>query len=162
MHARRILKQVMAILVGSVVSACSASGTLTGTQPKMQELPAAARTQPTTHMPLTGTWKGTWESDGRSHARGHMEMEFETLDGDRVAGRMRAADSASYHPTCSREWEQFTGTISGERVSVQYNLRGRCGNVTAIFLIDLKKNNLLSGTYTSEFPGSGKIRLTRQ
>ncbi len=166
MHARMTLKHMMAMLVVGLVSACSSSGTLTVTQPKTQEPPTAASVDPATQSPLSSTapspligkWKGTWESGGRPQVYGQMEMEFEANDDDRVIGQVRVACS----PSDSGTWERFVGTKSGEKVSLQYHLGGRCGKVVLNLLIDPKKDNLLSGTYVSEFPGSGTIRLKKQ
>jgi len=108
--------------------------------------------------PLIGKWKGTWEGGGRSQSYGKMEVEFETSDGDRMAGRVRATYVFSRDP-CSQGWESLTAVKSGGKVSVQYNLGGRCGNVVLDLVMDA---NLLSGTYVSEFPGYGTIRLKKQ
>jgi len=89
-----------------------------------------------------------------------MEIDEVNAD-DRVKGRVRAT-YASAATSCSLVWEQLTGVQKGERVSAQYDLGGRCGKVVLDLVIDPKKDNLLSGTYVSEFPGSGTIRLKKQ
>ena len=168
MHARMTLQQVMVMLAVGLVSACSSPGALTITQSKTQGPPTAASADTATQSPLRSTapspviekWQGVWEANRPSQAHGQMEMEFEAEDGDRVTGRVRATFSAATN--CSLAWERFTGTKSGERVSGQYDLGGRCGKVDVILLIDSKEKNLLAGTYTNEYSRSGTIRLTRQ
>jgi len=111
--------------------------------------------------PLIGKWKGTWEGGGWSMAYGKMEVELEANDGDRMTGRVRVTYVFSTDP-CSKGWESLTAVKSGGKVSVQYYLGGKCGNVVLDLTVDSKNDNLLSGTYVSEFPGYGTIRLKKQ
>ena len=122
---------------------------------------AAAVSAIATASSLIGKWKGTWEAGGRSQGHGDMEVEFQAGDGeDNMTGRMRA--TYVFASPCSDGWRDLTAVKRGGKVSVQYYLGGRCGNVVLDLTIDPKKDNLLSGTYVSESPGSGTIRLKKQ
>ena len=107
--------------------------------------------------PLIGKWKGTWESAGRSLVHGDMNVEVLSYDGDRLTGKVKVTSAQANG--CTNLWEIFSGVKRGEKLTLSYNLGGRCGNVT----LDLSlKGNLLLGSYVSEFPGSGDIRLKRE
>ncbi len=108
--------------------------------------------------PFIGKWKGEWVSDyGR--ARGQMEIEVAAINGDSVTGQVKVGTSAT--PACSPAWEALLGTNKGEKISARYDLRGRCGKADLVFSIE-PAGNILIGTYTSEYPDKGNIRLTRQ
>ncbi|MDP3779520.1 MAG: hypothetical protein Q8R30_05795 [bacterium] len=119
--------------------------------------PAVSAPAITALSPLFGKWKGTWE--GGQWAYGKMEVEFQASDGDRMTGRVRATYANA--TTCSEGWESLTGVKTGEKVSLRYNLGGRCGNVVLDLTVDAKKDNQLVGTYVSE-AGFGTIRLKKQ
>ncbi|MDO8481972.1 MAG: hypothetical protein Q7S75_02735 [bacterium] len=105
--------------------------------------------------PWIGVWKGGW--DGISGNGGEMETEVAAIEGDAVSGRVRATNS----PTCSVAWEKLQGNLKGDRIVGSYNLGGRCGKVEVIFNID-QTGKLLTGTWSSQYPGSGTLRLTKQ
>jgi len=121
--------------------------------------PTAAAGAPSAY-PELGTWKGQWESSGRSRANGQMEIEITAIDGDRVTGQVRVATSAT--PACSPIWEKLAGIKKGEKLYAQYDVRGRCGKADVILWIDPAEKTVIVGTYSSEYPDKGKIRLTRQ
>lgn len=108
---------------------------------------------------LVGKWTGKWLSDGRSRASGDMQMEL-VAEADRVTGRVMFVTSAT--PPCLSEWQKFAGGSEGGKVSAQVDLQGRCGKVNMMFWIDPKDKDVLTGTYSSEYPDKGRIHLTRQ
>jgi hypothetical protein len=101
-----------------------------------------------------GKWTGGWDTGGRTWV-GKMEMEVD-VNGDQVTGQVRSTGS----PTCSLEWVKLTGVKKGEKVFAQYNLGGRCGKVDIICSVD-REGRVMTGTWSSEYPGSGTFRLTR-
>jgi hypothetical protein len=103
--------------------------------------------------PSIGKWAGEWQSRGRP--AGSMEMEVD-VKSDQVTGKVRSTGS----PGCSLEWAKLTGVREGQKVVAQYNLGGRCGRVDVIYSIDLE-GRVLSGTWSSEYPGYGTFRLTK-
>jgi hypothetical protein len=109
---------------------------------------------------LIGKWTGKWLSAGKSRASGDMEMEILLTDADRVTGQVTFTTAAT--PPCSREWQQYVGRTNAGKVSARVDLQGRCGKVDFVFWIDPNEKDVLTGTYTGEYPDKGSIRLIRQ
>ena len=103
--------------------------------------------------PSIGKWVGDWQSRGRP--AGSMEMEVDVKN-DQVTGQVRSTGS----PGCSLEWAKLTGVRKGEKVFAQYDLGGRCGKVDVIYSID-REGRVMTGTWSSEYPGWGTFRLTK-
>ena len=103
--------------------------------------------------PSIGKWAGDWQSRGRP--AGSMEMEVD-VTGDQVTGQVRSTGS----PGCSLEWAKLTGVRKDEKVFAQYNLGGRCGKVDIMYAID-REGRVMTGTWSSEYPGYGTFRLTK-
>jgi hypothetical protein len=100
-----------------------------------------------------GKWVGDWQSRGRP--AGSMEMEVD-VKGDQVTGQVRSTGS----PGCSVEWAKLTGVKKDEKIFAQYDLGGRCGKVDVIYAID-REGRVMTGTWSSEYPGWGTFRLTK-
>jgi hypothetical protein len=107
-----------------------------------------------TSDPSIGKWVGVWDTAGRPWA-GSMEMEV-AVTNNAVTGQVRSTGSRD----CSLEWVKLTGVRKGEKIFAQYNLGGRCGKVDIIYSIDLE-GRVMTGTWSSEYPGSGAFRLTK-
>jgi hypothetical protein len=85
-----------------------------------------------------------------------MEMVVEAL-GDSVLGQVRSAGS----PGCSTDWVKLAGIAEGKKSKARYNLSGQCGDVDITYSIDAG-GNVMAGSWSSQWPGSGTFRLTRQ
>jgi hypothetical protein len=85
-----------------------------------------------------------------------MEMLVD-VKGDKVFGQVKSTGS----PGCSLEWEQLEGMAEGNKVLARYNLGGRCGKVDIIYSID-KEGKVMTGSWSSQYPGHGGFRLTKQ
>lgn len=85
-----------------------------------------------------------------------MEMVVE-VSGDSVLGRVRSTGS----PGCSADWVQLAGVTEGKKFKARYNLGGQCGNVDVTYSIDAAGNDM-TGSWSSQWPGSGAFRLTKQ
>ena len=116
-------------------------------------IPVHGVTQESPADPSIGKWAGDWTSRGRP--AGSMEMVVD-VKADQVAGQVRSTGS----PGCSVDWEKLMGVRKGEKIVAQYNLGGRCGRVDVIYAID-PDGEVMTGTWTSEYPGSGTFRLTK-
>jgi hypothetical protein len=104
--------------------------------------------------PSIGKWIGEWS--GRSGTfGGSMEMEVD-VKSDQVTGQVKSTGSRD----CSLEWSKLAGVRKGAQVFAQYNLGGRCGKVDVIYSID-PEGKVMTGTWSSEYPGSGAFRLTK-
>jgi hypothetical protein len=101
-----------------------------------------------------GKWVGDWDSRGRPS--GSMEMVVD-LKGDKVFGQVKSTGS----PGCSLEWEKLEGVAEGNKVFAHYNLGGRCGKVDIIYSIE-QGGKVMTGSWSSQYPGSGGFRLTKQ
>jgi hypothetical protein len=100
-----------------------------------------------------GKWVGVWDSAGRPAGSKEMEVDVKS---DEVTGQVRSTGS----PGCSLEWAKLTGVRKGEKIVAQYNLGGRCGKVDIIYAID-RDGRVMTGTWSSEYPGYGAFRLTK-
>ena len=85
-----------------------------------------------------------------------MEMLVEVKD-DKVSGQVKSTGS----PECSLEWVKLAGVVKGNKVFADYNLGGRCGKVDIIYSID-QAGKIMTGSWTSQYPGKGSFRLTKQ
>ena len=85
-----------------------------------------------------------------------MEIVVDVV-GDRVLGQVRSAGSSG----CSVEWVELTGVVKDAKVFADYNLGGRCGKVEITYSVD-PDGKILTGSWSSQFPGHGKFRLTKQ
>ncbi|GEM_PF-3241223 len=150
---------IAAAIILSLIGVFSATAQQKAPDPMTTAVLDPAVSLPAIAIPssLIGQWKGTWEGGGRSQVHGQMEVELQASDGDHMTGRMRATYVFSTDP-CSKDWENLKAVKTAEKVLVQYNLGGRCGNVVLDLTI---KDNLLLGTYVSE-AGFGAIRLKKQ
>jgi hypothetical protein len=140
---------VAAALLGNPVHALAQEPT-TSTRPAVV---APSESPNGSADPSIGKWAGDWQSRGRP--AGSMEMEID-VKGDQVTGQVRSTGS----PGCSVEWAKLTGVRKDEKVFAQYNLGGRCGKVDIIYAID-REGRVMTGTWSSEYPGYGTFRLTK-
>ena len=101
-----------------------------------------------------GTWVGDWDSRGRYS--GSMQMVVE-VNGDKVIGQVKSTGTSG----CSLEWEKLEGVAEGNKVFAHYNLGGRCGKVDIIYSID-RGGKVMTGSWSSQYPGYGWFRLTKQ
>lgn len=89
-----------------------------------------------------------------------MEIDIFAIDGDKVIGKVRVGTSAT--PPCSSAWESIAGVMKGEKVFARYDISGRCGKAELTFWIDQGAKTVITGTYSSEYPDEGEIRLTKE
>jgi hypothetical protein len=85
-----------------------------------------------------------------------MEMQVDAKD-DEVFGQIRSTGS----PECSLEWVKLAGVAKDNKVFANYNLGGRCGRVDIAYSID-QAGKIMTGSWKSQYPGSGTFRLTKQ
>lgn len=101
-----------------------------------------------------GKWAGDWRSIQGGY--GSMQMVVD-VKGDEIFGQVRATGSRG----CSVEWEKLAGVSKGNTIVAHYNLGGQCGKVDIIYLID-QGGNVMTGSWSSQWPSSGTFRLTKQ
>lgn len=101
---------------------------------------------------LVGTWDGQWSS---FRGGGRLEFEIVAYDGERMAGRVN-----SQAQECTVGWTALSGNRVGEQIHGTYTIGRPCAKVQIVFPIP--KANVIEGTWTSEYPGSGTLRLTKK
>jgi hypothetical protein len=89
-----------------------------------------------------------------------MEVEIQSLQDVNVAGRVRV--SYVNRNDCSSDWENMTGVKKGDQVFAEYDLKGSCGKVSAVFRITPGNAKIMPGTWTNAYGGRGKLQLTKK
>ena len=118
-------------------------------------IPLLVRAQESPSAPSVGTWVGDWYG-ARQGSGGAMEMVVD-VKGDKVSGQVRSTGSSG----CSLEWVKLAGVVKDAKVFGDYNLGGRCGKVDITYSID-EGGKVMTGSWSSQYPGYGTFRLTKQ
>lgn len=101
---------------------------------------------------IIGSWIGEWSS---FRSGGRFEFEITSLDGQRMSGRVNSEAQA-----CTVGWTALSGKVVGDEIRGTYTIGQPCGRVDVVFA--LPKANIIEGKWTSQYPGYGTFRLTKQ
>ena len=101
---------------------------------------------------IIGTWIGDWSS---FRSGGRFEFEISSFDGQRMTGRVNSEAQA-----CTVGWTALSGKVVGDEIRGTYTIGPPCSRVDVVF--PLPKGNVIEGKWTSEYPGYGTFRLTKQ
>ena len=103
---------------------------------------------------LVGSWIGEWST---VRSGGRLEFDIASFDGERMTGRF---NSEARPTTCSIGWTPLTGKLVGSEIHGTYTIGPPCGRVDIIF--PFPRGDVIEGRWTSEYPGYGPLRLTKQ
>lgn len=104
--------------------------------------------------PMIGPWVGSWAS-GR--ADGSMEVTVSTVAETTVKGQVRATNPE--HLKCSEEWHEVTGAKARDgKVTVNYDLGGRCGRVEFVFWLE---QSTMKAAWKNDRGSSGTATLQK-
>jgi hypothetical protein len=101
---------------------------------------------------IIGTWVGEWSS---SRSGGRLECEIGSFDGERMTGKVNSEAHA-----CTVGWTALSDKVVGDEIHGTYTIGGPCSRVGVVFPIPT--GNVIEGKWTSEYPGYGTFRLTKQ
>ena len=101
---------------------------------------------------IVGTWVGEWSS---FRSGGRFEFDIGSFDGERIAGRVNSDAQA-----CTVGWTVLSGKVVGNEIHGTYTIGRPCSRVDVVFPVP--KGNVIQGKWTSEYPGYGTFRLTKQ
>lgn len=101
---------------------------------------------------IIGTWVGEWSS---SRSGGRFEFEISSFDGQRMTGRVNSEAQA-----CTVGWTALSGKVVGDEIHGTYTIGAPCSRVEVVFPVP--KSKVIEGKWTSEYPGYGTFRLTKQ
>jgi hypothetical protein len=101
---------------------------------------------------MIGTWIGQWSS---LRSGGRFEFEISFFDGQQMTGRVN-----SEAQSCTIGWTALSGRVVGDEIRGTYTIGPPCSRVDVVFRIPTV--NVIEGKWTSQYPGYGTFRLTKQ